>query len=697
MIDPFKLVSPEYAKLLAAYLEERELTPSDFPLGLAPTNFPALLRERGYNATLAAGRPFIFLDYLDSHGERYFAKDDVEKTNPYSLARFLGPVVKWSGEDPPPKVIAQNGRANVLHYEPLADGTNWSDLPDGTMVYHFESMIKAKSLSKCFGVPCIGLNGVESFASAKRGVRFLYEDQEIDFSRFHNVVVFDSNTWKPAVRDARERLMFKFKHVLGCKDVGFIDLPKRVDGSDQGPDDFIHESDANKETLAHMLAKPDAYEGGEHSELLKRMDDAVYCTRSGTVISRKDKVVRSPAKARDYYANVNEKNVGKGGKITTTQGYQVWLESPHRTEVVNPAYEYLGEEWVYRDDGQYYNLYSRGGAWPSGEFASAQLIIDHLYRNMSESDVELMRSYLRFLKFKSQKPTSFPVMYSDKRGVGKGFFGQLATRLLGRINVRTGSSETFATKFNAELEGKRLILINELKVKGGEKDKVMNNIKTFIADPTTRIERKGVDAYEIESSTGLIINANALEDVPNDGMEDRRIWYVTCHMPEGGLTAEYWNPLYAMLEDDAAMSGFATWIERGADVDFSTWRPPMNDTRRDAILSSMGPNSVAAFSVLEKLQGDPDAWKVVPLAVIRHLMGFENLPQLNEMSDPGLSNALRRDGVWKTSDKKYGKNGEQKKVWIVDEKWMEMNSSNGPIVNDEILRAQRVLGVKSKY
>jgi len=695
MSDPFTITSPESIELLAKYLDDRCLEPADFPRGLVPINSSHLLIEKGYMATLAAGRPYIFLEYLDPYGKPYLVGDV-----PYATARFLGSPKQWRGAEPPPKVISPLDRPNVLHYEPIqpleGQERTWSSLGEGQIVLHVESMIKAKAVHKWTGYPTIGLNGVNSYSSTKRGIRFLYEDQDIDFSRFCNVILFDSNTHKPAVARAREQLMFKFKHILGCKDVRFVDLPKSDTGEDQGPDDFLREK--GNPLLIELIQKAEVYKGQEHDDLMLRMDRAVYCLRSGSVIDREDKNVRTPSRARDLYAPINEKTMAKGGRVQTVKGFDVWLESPQRTEVVNPTYEYLGEEFIDKEDGSYYNLYSPSGAWPDGsEGDECKPIVDHLRRNMSHEDVERLRSYLKYLKFTKGKPTSFPVLYSDKRGVGKGFFNSLASKLIGTLNSHVGSSETFATKFNVELEGKRLIMINELKVKGGDKDKVMNNIKTFIADPTTRIERKGVDAYTIDTNSGLIVNANALEDVPNDGMEDRRIWYVNVHFPEGGHGDSYWSRLWALLEDKLVMRSFAKWVSEGQDINFAMWRPPMDDNRKEAILASLGQNSVAAYNVLEKLRADPGEWVVVSLAIIRHLMTFENLPSLENMGDPSLAMSLKRDAIWKSSDKKYGRNGEQKRVWIVDEKKFQLIAGNGTAVNEEIDRATKELGKRSKF
>jgi hypothetical protein len=665
MSDPFKLISPEYAQLLQTYLDDRCLEPVDFPLGLVPTNFPALLIERGYNSKLAAGRPFIFLEYLDSAGDRYYGKDDSEKSNPYALARFLGSPVTWRGDEPPPKVIAQNNRPNVLHYEPLTSGelagTSWAALPDGQVVLHVESMVKAKAVHKWTSLPCIGLNGVSSFSSAKRGVRFLYEDQEIDFSKFKNVVLFDSNVWKPEVRDARERLMFGFKHVLGCKEVGFVDLPKKVTGEDQGPDDFIH--DVGNGPLGDLIRSAEVYAGGEHAELLKRMDRAVFCTKGGTVVDREDGNVRSTAKARDFYATINEKTVGKGGKITTTQGYQVWLESPHRREVVNPAYEYLGKEYIYRSGDEYFNVYRASGPWPNASSTRDEisLIVRHLASIMKAEDLERLRSYAKFLKMSGKKPTSFPVIYSDKRGVGKGWFSKMMYRLVGASNSTNADAKAFVSNFNAQLANKRLVVINEFKVTGqAAKDAAMNSLKRFFGDEFISVEPKGVDSYDVENRAGMIITSNALEDVPTDGMEDRRMWYVECHAPD---YEPDWNMLHSALDSDDVMNAIYDWVDGAVDIDFATWRPPLDEDRIKAIRrSSSGIDDACSVA----LQDARDMGIIVVSYDTLKAVLLESVPKLDDMPPRNVSAALLRSG-WLKTPKRYGRTpAEQRHYYVSD-------------------------------
>lgn len=693
MNDPFSITSPDNVKLLKEYLDARYLEPDDFPLGLAAVRSDQLLSEYGYNARLSAGRPFILLDYLDANGERYYEKEDTEKANPYRLARFLGPVKLWAGAEPPPKVIAQNGRANVLHYEPLVDKSPWANLPDGTVVLHVESMIKAKVVSKFTGYPCIGLNGVDSFSSSKRGVRFLYEDQPIDFSRFKNVVLFDSNTWKPSVADARERLMFKFKHVLGCKEVGYIDLPKTITGEDQGPDDFLRSEEGGQERLIEMIKNASEYKGGEHSELLKRMDRAIFCTKGGTVVDREDKNVRSTAKAREFYANINDKEVGKGGKITTIQGYNVWIESPHRTEVTNPAYEYLGSEFIDRHGEQFYNVYRESGPWPRGNDSRGDIepVLKHLRSVMRESDLELLRSYAKFLKVSKDKPTSFPILYSDKRGVGKGWFAKMMFRYIGASNSTNATAKQFVSNFNAQLANKRLVVVNEFKVTGqAAKDAAMNSLKVFFGDEMLTVEPKGVDSYPVENLAGMIITANQLEDVPTDGLEDRRMFYVECHAPD---YEPDWVQLHTMIDRDDVMNSVHDWVLGAADINFSTWKPPLDEARIRAIMASSSSVEAACYTVLADLRADEGKPVCVSFETVVQLLLAEGVVNADEMNAKTLTSVMKAKG-WVASDKKYGKNGFQKKVWIVDPVAFAGIEMEGTKVSAEIVRVANLFGGK---
>lgn len=684
-MSPFSAAKSDHARLLLEYLEAKGLEPSDFPEGLTPVSFPELLKERGYAAKMAAGRPFIFLRYLNERGDAYYEQSDTAKENPFELVRFLG-VGNWGYSYPPPQVIGQVGRPNVLHFEPLRHGIHagrsWADLPDGTKVLHVDSMIKARAVHKATGMPCVGLNGPESFSSSKKGVKFLYEAQEIDFSKFYNVVLFDSNADRKPVAGVREKLLAHFKNTMVCKQVGYIDLPKSSSGEDWGPDEFLKTN--GNEALTHLINNPTEYKGASNPDLLKAMSRAVYCTRGGMVIDREDKNARSVGKARDFYAKINDKEIGPGGNVRLIRGFDTWLESPHRTEVINPAYEYLADEFIERDGQTYYNAYKPSGTWPSEnhEREDIEPILRHLRAVMKPDDLERLRSYAKFLKFSSSKPTSFPIMYSDKRGVGKGWFTKILYRLIGPANCTNADARSFVSNFNAQIANRRLVVINEFKVDGRARDATLNSLKRFFGDEFIPVEPKGVDPYEAENRAGMVVTSNSLEDVPTDGLEDRRMWYVECHAPD---YEPDWQQLHTMIDQPEVMNSIHDWVSEAQDINFSTWKPPMDERRKEAIRMATPFLDDMCMTILEDAleQGMVCAHFDTIMESLKPLV-----PRLERITSRQIQMALRRAG-WSVSDNKLG--FARRYVWIADQEKFAKHSHEPRWIAAEIRKSQALI------
>lgn len=689
MTTPFALNRPEDVKLLSKYLAERGLVASDFPTGISLLREKSFLFERGYNGVLGAGRPYFFLQYLGPNGLPYFEKDDTEQANSWDIAKFLGDPKGWIGDKPPPKMIAPNGRGNQLHFEPF-DG-DWLNLLPSTPVIHVESLIKAKAISKHLqGIPAIGLNGVWSHTSSKREFKFVYEQYAVDLSECENIILFDSNTTKKEVEQARTALAFGLKHTLKCKSVKIATLPKRENGEDWGPDDFIMEMGA--EALQKIIFAAEEFTLDEHEDLLQQMDRAIFCTKGGTVIDREDKVVRPVDKARNFYANV-KKIVLERNKPKEIPGFNVWLGSKHRFEVVNPDYEYLGDEYVTREGSLYYNTYRQSGPWPvmDSPRKSSGDIVGHLASIMKASDLELLRSYLKYLKYTGAKPTSFPVIYSDKRGVGKGWFSKLAYRFVGAANSTNADAKAFVSNFNAQLANKRLVVINEFKVTTAQaKDAAMNSLKRFFGDEFIVVEPKGVDSYQVDNRAGMIITANQLEDVPTDGMEDRRMWYVECHESTNGKVN--WDYLHPLLDDSAVMNDFAHWVMDGEDINFASWRPPLDEARIRAIRRSSSGIEEACIEARSEVK--EHGLCVVGYDSIKELLR-ESVPKVDDYTPRQVGLALVRAG-WVKSERRYG-SPVQRFVWIADA--VEFFGLSPAEVETQVKKAGGILlpGGSSKY
>jgi hypothetical protein len=594
---------------LDKYLQARGLDRSDVPNANV---FPyAMSRElaHDYTVNLALGRDFILIDYLGPDGKPYL---DGPSEKVFSIMRFLGdPEYVPPGMTKIPKVLNPTGRRLELHFEPIREANvSWLNLPDDVPILIVESRIKATAVHKHTTIPCIGLGGVRTWHSKvpRENGNLLnrYSDQ-VDLTRNPVIVLFDSNVDKKEVHEARDALLFSLFNNVRCKEVYWVDLPKTEDGEDQGPDDFL--VDKGGEALIELLKGKQKYTGNPQDGLVEQMNNvAVFDLQTGGVIDRGDKQLRKRSHAKDVYAPINERKLNKNNTVTVIHGFDVWLDHPSRNTVAGIQYKYLGDEYLEDrqadKDVRFYNTYVKDGIWP-GEGGGtltpeAEFIVEHIQR-MAGEKTELLRSYVRFLKFESEKPTSFGVLFSDKRGVGKGWFASLVERIVGRSHTAVVRASQFITNFNASLESKRFVAVHEFIVNSErEKKMAMESLKSFIGDGRITIEHKGLNSFSMENYAGLLITCNELSDVPNDTLEDRRMWYINCDGGQG-RTEEDWKRLYACLKDEQILAEVAWWFGQGEHIDFSTWRPPLDEDKLLAIRESMDEDAYAYMMARDEL------------------------------------------------------------------------------------------------
>ena len=681
----------EDAQALQTYLDDRCLEPADFPDGLTIFRDQDLLRTRRYAVKLAAGRPYFMLRYLDARGQPYLKKND-----PYELARFLGAPLLWRDKEPPPKVLAQMGRGNVLHFEPIPadeEGAerDWFHLPDGQVVVHLESMVKAKAVSKWLKLPCVGLNGVNSYSSSKTGVELIYSDTGVDFSRFVNVILFDSNTHKKEVKQARHNLAFKLRNVLGCKDVRLATLPRPNNTSDWGPDDFLHAH--GNEALRTVVDAAEEYVGSLDDGIIDAIQGrCIYCSQIGAFIDRDDKVVRDRSKVEMLYRPIHRKEI-KRGQERTIYGFPLWLDTHTRATVEAPCYRYLGEEFVEKEDGVYYNLFRGAGADPLQMRTQAgAAIVTQLVNMLGEENTELFRSYMRYLRFNPGKPCTLLVLHGTQRGQGKGWAAKLAGRLIGMRNVAHARGKDMSSNFNAILQAKRLIVFNEY-TPDGSRMTALNSIKGLAGDEFITIEPKGVDPYSIENGAGAIFTTNFLDDVPTDGLEDRRLIYMEAENRAVVSDAE-WVQLHAMVDDMEAMADFATWVLEGNAIDMAVWRPdPRDPVRQEAIMESgaRGVNGMLRW-MLHDLQESESQLVCVRADAIMVKLG----DTAKDFTVRSLAAQLPH-ADWRSSKKKYGARGELAKVWILDAKKFALIEEDSAAVLAECKRSAAEMASAAKF
>lgn len=658
------------------YLSSRGLEAKDFGLNycypIIPPSEWMWYKENKFGTNQIYRRPGMFLIYLNPEGEPYLL-DEV----PYGVIRFLGtPAGVPEGEEAP-KMLSQWGRRSEIHFEPMRDGTPWEALPHGSKVIHCESLIKAKAVHKATGLPCVGYNGVNGYSSAKQGVELIHTFTGFAFDKMHNIILYDSDVHtNPRVINARATLSHKLRHVMNCSMVSWASLPQREsmdpDGkitlSNWGPDDYLAAMGVEK--LLAVINSAVAYQDEEFSTLVEEMNERIRWVRNQSrVFDRQHRTLLTWREAELTFRNVNRTVVsGKTKKIV--YGTDVWLQSAYREEVDSAGYRYLGDEFFHRDGRTYANEYVPDGVSPGPEgLRESDLVWQMLVRLFKPSDRELLRSYLRFLKFTPDKPTSYCVLWSTVRGVGKGWFTEFARALLGRRHVATTTADMLAEKFNLHTVNCRLLMAHEFQASSAANKKLaLNYLKNYVGDETIPVRAMNRNPYSAEVRAGLIITVNDKSDMPSDGLGDRRQWYVEGGAGARELELEMWEPessewreVWESLKDEDVMQRAANWVFNAEAVDFTSWRPPLNDDRIEDLIEGMPAPVQIAREVL--LFCRELGVRALDPKAIRQLMVERMEGQELYLIGKAFGKCLRDSGWW--TDKIYDRASSSKSaVWF---------------------------------
>lgn len=118
-----------------------------------------------------------------------------------------------------------------------------------------------------------------------------------------------------------------------------------------------------------------------------------------------------------------------------------------------------------------------------------------------------------------------PVIHGIQ-GVGKSFFAELLAHCLGDQNVGKVSPKSILSTNNGWATGKIVNVIEEFRIKGGNRYEILNNLKPMITDRTIDITDKWVKQHTAYNTTNYICFTNYKDALPITG-DDRRWWVIS--------------------------------------------------------------------------------------------------------------------------------------------------------------------------
>jgi hypothetical protein len=180
---------------------------------------------------------------------------------------------------------------------------------------------------------------------------------------------------------------------------------------------------------------------------------------------------------------------------------------------------------------------------------SAQTVLDHIFTVFCRGNTHAYWYLMHWMAHVVQRPftrTCSAVVLQSQEGVGKDLiFSDLLGAIIGPCHrYQTCRTEDLGGRFNVNLEGKILLIFDEIT---GISAAQTSALKGLITDPNLRIERKGVDAYEVDNLVNVVITTNDLTNKLMDvGPRARRWFFLDCDWTVTGRLDYFADLVYAL-------------------------------------------------------------------------------------------------------------------------------------------------------
>jgi len=331
----------------------------------------------------------------------------------------------------------------------------------------------------------------------------------------------------------------------------------------------------------------------------------------------------------------------------------------------------VSEFWSHRDIVVYTGVgfYPTGSKIPPGTLnsyippmiiANSAVSPDFLLNFLKEvicNNGDLLFDYLiKWLAHALQKPHEKPrvmLVLIGEQGVGKGLFLQILQRIWRGSTLITSSSNRVVGQFNASLDGKLIVILDEALFEGDRKSQ--DAIKSLVTEPVISIEQKHQPSRQVASFHRFVATTNHQQFTQLEKTDRRYCFFGVSSKYRGD--GNYFDQLAKHIEDDGELGGL---VDHLMSVDLSGFRPDV------AIHSKL-----RDLQMLSSLQGFEAFWFQCLLSAFDQCVGDWSSKKLDwdEVTGGFISSALLLSSyeIWSRAIRTYRKINYQDIKLFMDE------------------------------
>lgn len=462
--------------------------------------------------TLNESKTQNLTEYFETGSYRipYWSIDGTQSR--YYRIRFLDLSVpqptKGSSGKKHPRYWQPSGTLPSLYLPPFLDWRATAK-DEETTLYITEGEKKAARACKA-GIPCIGLGGVWSWRSAKKGVSIIEDFKQFNWKNRTVVVVFDSDVHEK--QEVQQALSALGKELITLGALPYtIKLPSS-NNEKVGLDDYL-ESKGEKA----FLSLPREQLLGELGEQLWALNkELAYIKDSESILKlESNNFVSKQTLIGVTYAN-RLVTVETEDGVRRISAANEWLKWPHRRTHNKLTYS-PGQEPITNQNE--YNLWTGWGVEPQpGNCTPWGQLLEYVF----QSNPENKKWFLQWLAYPLQNPGAkmytSSVLFSLNEGVGKSLIGITMGKIYGS-NFSAITQADIHKSFNEWSVNKQFVLGDD--VTGSDRRADADLLKVMVTRETMIVDKKYQPTYVVPDCINYLFTTNQ-PDAFFLGRADRR-------------------------------------------------------------------------------------------------------------------------------------------------------------------------------
>lgn len=493
-----------------------------------------------------------------------------------------------------------------------------------------EGELKAACCTKhC--MPCLGLGGVYSFKSSKRGLPLLPVFRDFKWAGRTVIVVFDSDAaTNHLVVSARNALC---RELLSLGAVPCVaELTPTENGLKRGLDDAVLEDGA--EAIIELLSMAESFAASEALHDLN--EEVAYVTDPGIVVvmatgqKMRASDFTSHAYADRHYTERKFDSKGLPRDVEVPAAPK-WLSWQARAVLTRVTYD-PGAEKV--NAKREYNMWPGWKVQPKkGNIKPWKELLDHLFIGHPEERLWFEQWLAIPLQSPGAKQFTAAVLWGTETGTGKSLIGYTMEKIYGENFTEIGDVELGDAR-NEWAQNKQFVMGDD--VTGQEQRKFADRIKKMITQQKVRFDPKYIPSFSTPDHINYYFTSNHSDAFFLEDM-DRR-FFIHCVM-SGPLAEEWYRAYVEWANGDGAAALFYHLLH----LDLGDRRPEDRAMATAAKMAMMHDGLSDLGVWVRQLRDDPDFHLKVGEAKLAG--DLWSATELLRMYDPGGNKRVTGNGM----------------------------------------------------